>query len=78
MPGTAWALYLGLKERFGAKNVFLDNSTLYGGMQLARRPDLADVLRDLSQIWPLGFSLTLGPPANWPRPEQGDLTCVDQ
>jgi hypothetical protein len=33
MSGTAWALYLGLKERFGADNVFLDNSTLHGGMQ---------------------------------------------
>jgi hypothetical protein len=33
MPGTAWALYLGLKDRFGAQNVFFDNSTLHGGMQ---------------------------------------------
>jgi hypothetical protein len=33
MPGTAWALYLGLKDRYGAGNVFLDNSTLHGGMQ---------------------------------------------
>jgi len=33
MSGTAWALYLGLKERFGTENVFLDNSTLHGGMQ---------------------------------------------
>ena len=33
MSGTAWAVYLGLKERFGAGNVFLDNSTLHGGMQ---------------------------------------------
>jgi len=33
MPGTAWALYLALKDRFGAENVFLDNSTLEGGMR---------------------------------------------
>jgi hypothetical protein len=33
MSGTAWALYLGLREQFGAENVFFDNSTLHGGMQ---------------------------------------------
>jgi hypothetical protein len=33
IPGTAWALYMGLRERFGAENVFFDNSTLHGGMQ---------------------------------------------
>ena len=33
MSGTAWAVYLGLKERFDADNMFLDNSTLHGGMQ---------------------------------------------
>lgn len=33
MSGTAWALYLSLKERFGAENVFLDNNNLQGGMQ---------------------------------------------
>lgn len=32
-PGTAWALFLGLKERLGAENVFLDNSSLRGGMR---------------------------------------------
>ena len=32
-PGTAWALFLELKERLGAENVFLDNSSLHGGMQ---------------------------------------------
>jgi hypothetical protein len=31
MSGTAWALYLSLKERFGADNVFLDNNNLQGG-----------------------------------------------
>jgi hypothetical protein len=33
MAGTAWALFLGLRGRFGEENVFIDNSALHGGMQ---------------------------------------------
>jgi hypothetical protein len=33
LPGTAWALYFKLVERFGEENVFFDHGTLRPGMQ---------------------------------------------
>ena len=65
MPGTAWALYLGLKEQFGAENVFFDNSTLHGGMRW-----LDEIKSHLTSA--AAFIALIGP--NWMR----SLTAHEQ
>ena len=65
MPGTAWALYVGLKERFSAEMLpddidlanYLAGRTSLMYCAISARSGRSD------------FSLTVRPPANWPRPE---------